>query len=91
MLLKFYNTEFDEIIITFTDQNRKLLEVEGKVNLNQEKENMLKDIDFYHLPETYQTNIKNNYWIQDYFLKIAFKKVVHKTGEFLGNKVVEKL
>ena len=53
MLLKFYNTEFDEIIITFTDQNRKLLEVEGKVNLNQEKENMLKDIDFYHLPETY--------------------------------------
>ena len=27
----------------------------------QEQENMLKDIDFYHMQE----NIKNNYWIQD--------------------------
>ena len=28
---------------------------------NQEHENMLKDMNFYHL----QQNIKNNYWIQD--------------------------
>ena len=33
VLLKTYNTEFDEIIITFTDQNGRLLEIEGKVNL----------------------------------------------------------
>ena len=33
VLLKTYNTEFDEVIITFTDQNGRLLEVEDKVNL----------------------------------------------------------
>ena len=30
---KTYNTDFDEIIITFTDQNDKPLEIEDKVNL----------------------------------------------------------
>ena len=30
---KTYNTDFDEIIITFTDQNDKPLEIECKVNL----------------------------------------------------------
>ena len=33
MLLKAYNTEFDEIIITFTDQKVRPLETEVKVNL----------------------------------------------------------
>ena len=33
MFLKTYNTEFDDIIITFTDQNCRLLEIEDKVNL----------------------------------------------------------
>ena len=33
MFLKTYNTEFDEIIITFTDQNDRPLETEDKVNL----------------------------------------------------------
>ena len=28
-----YNTEFDEITITFTDQNVRPLEIEDKVNL----------------------------------------------------------
>ena len=32
VFLKTYNTEFDEIIITFTDQNGTLLEMEDKVN-----------------------------------------------------------
>ena len=31
--LKTYNTEFDKIIITFTDQNGGLLEIEDKVSL----------------------------------------------------------
>ena len=33
MFLKSYNTEFDDIIITFTDQNGRPLEIEDKVNL----------------------------------------------------------
>ena len=35
---------------------------------------------FYHLQE----NFKNNYWIKDLMLP---KKVVHKAGEFIGNKI----
>ena len=33
VFLKFYNAEFDEIIITFIDQNSGLLERENKANL----------------------------------------------------------
>ena len=33
VFLKTYNTEFYEIIITFTDQNGRPLEIEDKVNL----------------------------------------------------------
>ena len=33
MFLKTYNTEFDEIVITFTDHNGRPLEIEDKVNL----------------------------------------------------------
>ena len=33
VFLKTCNTEFDEIIITFTDQNARPLEIEDKVNL----------------------------------------------------------
>ena len=33
VLLKTYNTEFNEIIKTFTDQNGRLLEIENKVSL----------------------------------------------------------
>ena len=33
MFLKTHNTEFDEIIVTCTDQNDRQLEVEDKVNL----------------------------------------------------------
>ena len=33
VFLKTYNTEFDEIIKTFTDQNGRLLGIEDKVNL----------------------------------------------------------
>ena len=34
MILKTYNTEFDDIIITVTDQNGKRLEIEDKFTLN---------------------------------------------------------
>ena len=33
VFLKTHNTKFDEIIITFTDQNGRPLEIEDKVNL----------------------------------------------------------
>ena len=33
VFLKTYNTEFDEIIITFTDQNGRPLEIKDKVTL----------------------------------------------------------
>ena len=33
MFLKSYDTEFDEIIITFTDKNGTSLEIQDKVNL----------------------------------------------------------
>ena len=33
MFVKNYNTELDNIAITFTDQNGRPLELEGKVNL----------------------------------------------------------
>ena len=33
VFLKTYNTEFDKIIMTFTDQKDRPLEIEGKVNL----------------------------------------------------------
>ena len=33
VFLKTYNTEFDEVIITFTNQNGGPLEIEDKVNL----------------------------------------------------------
>ena len=33
VFLETYNTAFDEIITRFTDQNRRTLEIEDKVNL----------------------------------------------------------
>ena len=33
MFLKTYNTDFHEVIIKFTDQKGRLLEIEGKVSL----------------------------------------------------------
>ena len=33
VILKTYSTEFDKIIITFIDQNGRVIEIEGKVNL----------------------------------------------------------
>ena len=33
LFLKTYNTDFNEIMITFTDQNCRSLEIEDKVNL----------------------------------------------------------
>ena len=69
---KIYNTDFVKIIITFTDENGRPLEKEDKINLiiskkqisieanilqNQERENMLRDMNFCHLLEIYLRNM----------------------------------
>ena len=77
VFLKTHSTEFGKIIITFANQDGKLLEVKDKVHLtllinkqrrqvilwNQEQGNMSRDMDFYHLQKMYLTNMENNYWI----------------------------
>ena len=50
-------------------------------SIEQEQENILKNMDFCYFEEIFLTNIENSYWILN-----ASKKVVHKVGEFLGNK-----
>ena len=74
MLLNSYNNDFDNIIITSTDQNDWPSEIEDKNSLtlliskkkshvilqNQEQENMLKDIGFCHSWEIYPTNTEKS-------------------------------
>ena len=50
-------------------------------SIEQEQENILKNMDFCYFEEIFLTNIENSYWILN-----TSKKVVHKIGEFLGNK-----
>ena len=102
--MKTYNTEFNEIIITFTDQNDRPLEIEDKVNLTfykieDEKIHQRAWIIIIH-EKSIQHIGKNNYWIlllkkELDALKPAFKKVFHKAsearGEFKGNKIADKI
>ena len=44
MFLKTYTTEFDEIIITFVDQNGRLLETQDNVNLTLINRNIITKI-----------------------------------------------
>ena len=63
VFLKTYNTQFDEIIITFTDQNCQPLEIENKVNLTLLiTRTYVKRYRFLSFAIKY----KNNFWIQDY-------------------------
>ena len=62
---KTYNTDFDELIITCTDQNGSPLKIKDKVNWTmiiskqkycntlqkQEQKNVLKKVDFYYAQE----------------------------------------
>ena len=48
--------EFNDIIITFTEQNGRPLEIEDNITKNTSK-----DMDFCHLREIYQTNMAKNY------------------------------
>ena len=49
-------------------------------------------MDFYHLQESIielNNIIENNYWIRTRSFKDFFQKIVHKAGEFLGNKIAD--
>ena len=56
----------------------------------------LKDMDFCNFLEIYQTNIENNYWIQDQVLQKLLPKSslsVEATSEFMGknaDKIMKK-
>ena len=52
MFLKTYNTAFDEIIITSTDQNGRPLEIEDKVNLTLLTNKCRNDTLFYRTKHT---------------------------------------
>ena len=54
--------------------------------MNQEQENMLKGINFYHLQENIKKQLLNTHLDA---VKTASKKVVHKAGELLGNKIAD--
>ena len=79
VFLKTYNTEFDEIIITFTDQNGTLLQIEVHVNLKY-----VKGYGFLLFARKYKKQLLDT---RLDCLKIVSKRVVHKTGVFLGNKI----
>ena len=52
VFLKTYNTAFDEIIITSTDQNGRPLEIEDKVNLTLLTNKSRNDTLFYRTKHT---------------------------------------
>ena len=67
VFLKTCNTEFDKILIIFTNQNGRPLKIEDKINLallmkwlKPRTKNHFKGYGLLSLRE----NIKNNYWIQ---------------------------
>ena len=114
MFLKINNIEFDEIIITFTDQNGRPLEIEDKVTLTLLINKQAKMTDYSIEPRTRNKLFCNGYGLDMYFakkfaskyrkqlldtgidaLKITSKKVFHKaaeaTGEFIGNKIADKI
>ena len=76
MFLKTYNTEFDEDIIIFTDQNGRLLEIEDKliwhwllINRNDmlpiEPGTRKYVNDFCHLRQIFLTNMGKKLWDAD--------------------------
>ena len=101
MFLKTYNTKFDELIITFTDQSGRPLETEDKLNLtllinkwkcdnivcNQEQENVLNDMDFDHLRE----NIKIEWLdINLYEIKLDLQYLSQKMTTLREKRLLKK-
>ena len=101
MFLKTYNTKFDELIITFTDQSGRPLETEDKLNLtllinkwkcdnivcNQEQENMLNDMDFDHLRENIKIELLD---INLYEIKLDLQYLSQKMTTLREKRLLKK-
>ena len=101
MFLKTYNTKFDELIITFTDQSGRPLETEDKLNLtllinkwkcdnivcNQEQENVLNDMDFDHLPENIKIELLD---INSYEIKLDLQYLSQKMTTLREKRLLKK-
>ena len=106
VFLKSYNTGFSDVIITFTSQNRRLLEMNDKFSLallinsqkwhvilyNQEQKSITKNIDFCNSHGMYSTNISK----RQKLLNTATKaRLIHKsieaTEELIGNKIAKQI
>ena len=106
MTKKNYNTKFDEIMIPFSDQNGRPLEIEDKVDLTLliNKLEMtqysiepitrkyVKGYEFLLFARKYKKQLLDTGLDS---LKTACKKVIHQaaeaTGEFIGNKIAYKI
>ena len=101
MFLKTYNTKFDELIITFTDQSGRPLETEDKLNLtllinkwkcdnivcNQEQENVLNDMDFDHLRENIKIELLD---INLYEIKLDLQYLSQKMTTLREKRLLKK-
>ena len=101
MFLKTYNTKFDELIITFTDQSGRPLETEDKFNLtllinkwkcdnivcNQEQENVLNDMDFDHLRENIKIELLD---INLYEIKLDLQYLSQKMTTLREKRLLKK-
>ena len=101
MFLKTYNTKFDELIITFTDQSGRPLETDDKLNLtmlinkwkcdnivcNQEQENVLNDMDFDHLRENIKIELLD---INLYEIKLDLQYLSQKMTTLREKRLLKK-
>ena len=89
MLLKTFNTDFDEIVITLTDQNGRPLNIEDKVNLTlrrysleQTTRNYVNGYGFLSFLRQYKKQLLN---ARLNSLDTASKRVVYQAG-FVAKK-----
>ena len=95
--MKYYDTQFDEIILTFTNQNSRKFEIPDKINSLLRKGKFIQGFAgffffFFSFARNYRKHLLGTGLDP---LKTAAKKVVNKvaggTGEVIRNKYVDKI